>query len=152
MSEGVEIQRFLLCRVVNSWCALALQGLGEVMRPLPVDRLAGLPEFVDGLAIIRGKALPVINLPLLLCGSRSQADFQERFVTAQSEGRMLALRVDEVAGIFPLEAAMWHALPNLFEQLQGEHLAALGSLDGELLMLLRRTNLLSEADWEVLKR
>ncbi|MBX3167229.1 MAG: chemotaxis protein CheW [Candidatus Eremiobacteraeota bacterium] len=150
MSEGLEIQRFLLCRLATSWCALGLQGLGEVMRPQPVERVAGLPEFVDGLAVIRGEALPVVNLPRLLCGSRSPEGTQERFVTAHSQGRQLALRVDEVAGIFPLKSEIWHALPSLLDGLQGDHLAALGSLDGDLVMLLRRTNLLSEADWEVL--
>lgn len=151
MSEGAEIQRFLLCRLATSWCALTLQGLGEVMRPQPVDRIAGLPEFVEGLAIIRGMALPVVNLPHLLCGSHSPAGDQERFITAHSDGRQLALRVDEVAGILPLNPEIWQALPNLLDELHGQHLAALGSLNGDLVMLLRRTHLLSEADWEVLR-
>jgi len=152
MPGALEIQRFLLCRLSTSWCALGLEGLGEVMRPQPVDRLAGLPEFVDGLAVIRGQAMPVVNLPRLLCGASSAPSPQERFVSAQSDGHGLALRVDEVAGIFPLKSEVWHGLPSLFEGVHRDHLAALGSLpDGDLVMLLRRTNLLSAADWESLQ-
>ena len=152
MPGALEIQRFLLCRLATSWCALAIEGLGEVMRPQPVDRVAGLPEFVDGLAVVRGQVLPVVNLPRLLCGASSPEAPQERFVTAQSDGHPLALRVDEVAGIFPLKPEIWQGLPSLFEGVHRDHLAALGSLpDGQLVMLLRRTNLLSEADWELLR-
>lgn len=152
MSKRVEIQQFLLCRLASSWCALGLDGLGEVMRPQPVDRVAGLPEFVEGLAMIRGLAVPVVNLPQLLCGVTSPEGSKERFVTAQSDGHALALRVDEVAGIFPMTPETWHALPTLLEGIHGDHLAALGSLhNGDLVMLLKRTNLLSEADWETLQ-
>ncbi|MBN9416671.1 hypothetical protein ABS71_21700 [bacterium SCN 62-11] len=151
MADVVEVQKFLLCRLGTSWCALGLQGLGEVMRPQPVDPVAGLPEFVDGLAIIRGAPLPVINLPKLLCGSASDACDQERFVTAQSDGQQLALRVDEVAGIVPLDSDTWTRLPSLMDGLQSNHLSALGSHQGHLVMLLRRANLLSEEDWMRLK-
>lgn len=151
MLESVEKQRFLLCRLSTSWCALSLQGLGEVMRPQPVDPVGGLPEFVDGISIIRGAPLPVVNLPRLLCGSSSPGSLQERFVTADSDGQQLALRVDEVTGIFALAGEMWRNLPNLLDGLPAEHLAALGSHDGHVVMLLRRANLLSEADWARLR-
>jgi purine-binding chemotaxis protein CheW len=147
MAESVEKQRFLLCRLSSSWCALSLQGLGEVMRPQPVDPVGGLPDFVDGVSIIRGVPLPVINLPRLLCGLTSPGGSQERFVTAESDGQPLALRVDEVAGIYPLAEEMWRNLPSLLDGLQSEHVAALGNHDGHVVMLLRRANLLSEADW-----
>lgn len=151
MAEAVEVQRFLLCRLGTSWCALGLQGLGEVMRPQPVDPVAGLPEFLDGLAIIRGTPLPVVNLPKLLCGAASTPCDQERFVTAESDGQQLALRVDEVAGIVPLQSDIWNRLPSLWDGLQSRQLAALGSHQGQLVMLLRRANLLSEDEWKLLR-
>lgn len=151
MADSVEKQRFLLCRLSTSWCALNLQGLREIMRPQPVDRISGLPDFVDGISIIRGLPLPVLNLPRLLCGSTSTAGSQERFVTAESDGQILALRVDEVAGIFALAEEMWRNLPSLLDGLQSEHVAALGNHDGHVVMLLRRANLLSEADWSRLR-
>ena len=152
MADMREVQKFLLCRLGTSWCALNLQGLGEVMRPQPVDPVAGMPDYVDGLAVIRGNPLPVVNLPRLLCGSTSETGTEERFVTAESDGRQLALRVDEVAGIVPLQSEIWSGLPSLLDSLQAQHLAALGSHQGHLLMLLRRANLLSEDLWERLKQ
>lgn len=151
MLQSLENQRFLLCRLGTSWCALGLQGLGEVMRPQPVDPIAGLPAFVEGLAVIRGLAVPVINLPLLLCGQNSVPGLLQRFVTADSDGSQVALRVDEVAGVQILDAAAWRAIPSLVEKVHGDHLAAVGNLHGDLLLLLRRTQLLTQEQLAVLR-
>ena len=147
MSRSVENQSFLLCRLNTSWCALEMQGLGEVMRPQPVDPIAGFPPFVEGVSIIRGEVTPVVDLTGLLCGQGGQFGALQRFVTIHSDGRQVALRVDEVAGIQVLEASIWQKLPALVEQVQGEHLTALASLGGELLLLLRRAQLLSPEQW-----
>lgn len=151
MPNNFSTERFLLCRAAGCWCALSLQGLGEVMRPQPLEKLGRLPEFVDGLSVIRGKPLPVVNLPRLLTGKNSRPSAQERFVTAISEGHRLALRVDEVGSIRELETSIWSNLPSLLEEVHQEHVAAVGSLQGGLLLLLRRSNLISEDDWESLQ-
>src|SRR5262245_22426163 len=47
----------------RSWtCALRIEDAIEIMRPLPIQPLAGVPDFVRGLAIVRGKVLPVLDL------------------------------------------------------------------------------------------
>lgn len=38
------------------------------MRPLPVAAVAGAPDFVAGVAIIRGDAVPVVDAARLLTG------------------------------------------------------------------------------------
>jgi hypothetical protein len=53
---------WLISRVQSRLCALALESVLETMRPLPIEPLAGVPEFVRGLPVIRGTPLPVIAL------------------------------------------------------------------------------------------
>lgn len=127
-----------------------MQGLGEVMRAQPVKPVSGLPPFVEGLSVIRGRAIPVVHLSLLLCGAFSPLTDQQRLVTVDCDGHRVALRVDEVAGLQPLEMASWHKLPNLVEQVHASYLSALGSLGGELVLFLRCARLLSPEEWEVL--
>lgn len=150
MSLSMDNQRFLLCRLGACWCALELAGLSEVMRPQPVDPVAGLPAFVEGLSIIRGRPIPVIDLPLLVCGIAASLSGQSRFVSVDLDGGRLALRVDEVGGVQALPASIWWALPELVEKGQSEHLSALGCLDGELIVRLGRARLLNSEQWEAL--
>jgi purine-binding chemotaxis protein CheW len=127
----------LLCRVHESVCALPLEHVVEVMRPLPVEGLSGAPPFVAGLARIRGLAVPVVDLGRLITG----VDVQDatRFVTVRSAGRVVALEVDAVMGIAPLSGAL-SELPPLFHDDDGP-IAALGDRDRALLLVLSTARL-----------
>ena len=50
----------LICRVGDLLCAVPLALVGETMRPLPVEPLAGVPSYVRGVAIIRDR-FPLIS-------------------------------------------------------------------------------------------
>ena len=56
----------LAMRAGDRVCAVPLAHVSEVMRPLPIEPLAGAPPFVPGLAIVRGKATPVVDLTAVL--------------------------------------------------------------------------------------
>ena len=45
----------LLVQAENSVCALSLQQVAEIMRPLPIHSLAEVPSFMRGLSKIRGE-------------------------------------------------------------------------------------------------
>jgi purine-binding chemotaxis protein CheW len=61
-----ERQSTLLCRVRERLCALPLAHVVETMRPLPIEPLGGMPGFVQGIAIIRGAPVPVVDAGALL--------------------------------------------------------------------------------------
>ncbi|MET3131167.1 chemotaxis signal transduction protein [Oxalobacteraceae bacterium GrIS 1.11] len=54
----------LLCRSQHRLRALPLLQVRESMRALPVEALPDMPPFMLGLAVIRGAALPVLDLVL----------------------------------------------------------------------------------------
>lgn len=56
----------LLVRFAAHTCALDLAQVVEIMRPLPIERVAGAPDLVRGLAVIRGVPVPVVGLPASL--------------------------------------------------------------------------------------
>src|SRR5579864_4751234 len=68
----------LFVRAGAHMCALALSNVAEIMRPLPIAPLAGAPEIVRGLSVIRGAPVPVVDLGRLL-GSEAQSP-STRFV------------------------------------------------------------------------
>jgi purine-binding chemotaxis protein CheW len=92
-----ETQQVLIARVRSLRCALALTDVVEVMRPLPVARLEGLPTFVLGAAMIRGAAVPVIDLGAILVGPEGARP--TRFLTIRSGARIAALAIEEIIGV-----------------------------------------------------
>jgi purine-binding chemotaxis protein CheW len=138
--------RFLVCRVGTRRCALSIDHVIETMRPLPFEPLASAPEFVLGVAIIRGRAVPVVDAGTLLGSTESSAT---RLVTLLVEDRTVALAVDEVIGVSPMVDEAVHELPPLLEVATGAVIESLGVLDSELLIVLRESRLVPDSVWRL---
>jgi len=136
----------LLFRVQARLCALPVAQVVEIMRPLPVEPIAGAPLAVKGVAVVRGVPLPVVDLAILLGGT---ATIPARFVTVRSGSSHIVLAVDSVLGLRGISAASLRELPALLGEADNKAVAAIGTLDTELLLLLNSTRLLSNDAWSV---
>jgi purine-binding chemotaxis protein CheW len=85
MDDRSDATRFILLQASSRICAIPLTHVVETMRPLPVRGFSGSPEFVAGIAIIRGRATAVVDLGKLL-GERG-SDLLGRYVIHPSEER-----------------------------------------------------------------
>jgi purine-binding chemotaxis protein CheW len=134
-------------------CAVPLGQVLETMRPLPIEPLADMPSFVRGLALIRGRPTPVVDARQLL-GSAAQQP-AGRFVTLRcgpvEARRVAALAVDAVLDIIALEPTSLTELPELLGDTPSDVVGALGSLDRELLLVLKQTALLPDELWRKLE-
>ena len=114
------------------------------MRPLPVERLnRGTPGLL-GVSIIRGEPVPVIDLGASL-GLDGEAA-PTRFVTVRTSGRIACLSVEAVLDTRRATEEVFHELPPLLNT-PGAAMAALGALDGELLVLLRAARAVPNSVW-----
>jgi purine-binding chemotaxis protein CheW len=123
---------WLLCRASETLCALPLSNVAETMRPLPIKPVPGAPRYVAGVAVIRGEALPVVDMQRLLGGSAGAVG---RLVVIRTESRRAALAFSDVVGIRELAPDRLSALPPLVDRGPGA-ITQLGIDDGELLLLL----------------
>jgi purine-binding chemotaxis protein CheW len=131
----------LLVRSGAQICALPLRHVTEVMRPLPVTPLAGVPPFVEGAAVARGSPVPVVLLRVLLGGGREPA---ARFVLISSGERRALVAVDAVLGV--AEMPRVRGVP-LLSEAAGGTIAALGALDRALLAVLDAARLVPDEVW-----
>ncbi|MEW6283215.1 MAG: chemotaxis protein CheW [Candidatus Eremiobacterota bacterium] len=141
MPQAVGVN-YLLCRAGRVLCALPLQHVRETMRPLPVEALAGTPEFVRGISILRGLPTPVVDLGVLLGGAALPSP--SRWVTMKPQDRQVALCCDEVLGVRPL--VRLDSLPPLLRDARPDLIERLGTLDEHLLLILRGASLIPEGE------
>lgn len=137
-------QRSLICRVAGRSCALPLQSVIETMRPLPVRPVAGAPDFVLGLSIVRGEPVPVVHAARLLAGI---AHPPTRYVSVRVGERRAILAVDEVVGVSELQPDALSSLPPLLGS-RREVVTQLGTLDKELLCVLDAARLVPDDVWQ----
>jgi purine-binding chemotaxis protein CheW len=130
-------------------CGLPLEHVRETMRPLPLERLPNLPSYVCGLSVIRGRPTPVLDTRVLL-GAQTDVP-PSRYISLRLGERAAALAVDEVLGVHGVATELLDSPPALAAA-QNPHVAALGLLDADLLVLLQHTQLVPEALWLQLER
>jgi purine-binding chemotaxis protein CheW len=143
---GASGPAVLLVRAGSHVCALPLDHVVETMRPLAIEPVAGGPSFVRGLSRIRGAPVPVVDLRSILgtdVNARGDAEVR-RFVTLRVGGRRVALAVEAVVGVLRLEQARLRDMPPLLREAVGGAVEAAGTLDGELLLVLRAGRLVPE--------
>jgi purine-binding chemotaxis protein CheW len=136
----------LVIRTSCKTCAVPLTHVAEVMRSLPVEPLGGAPFGVSGMAVVRGRATPVVDLGKLLGDSAVTSMDAALFVTLRIGDRTVALLVQAVNNIRTLARNELESLPLLW---QGDHppvVAALATIDRELLLVLEASRLLPD-DW-----
>lgn len=142
-------QAVVLCQVGAVACALPLEHVSETLRPLPVEALSGMAPFIDGVSIIRGAPVPVVDLARLL--GNVSAEPRTRLVVVKVGERRVALAVARVVGVRSLEAGAVIELPPLLSAASSEVISAIGSLDARLLLVLETSRMLPESSWATLE-
>ena len=156
MVRGEDNDRFLLCRVGSRIAALDVRDVWETMRPLPIEPLTGAPEFILGLAIVRGFPIPVVDADRLLGSSLPSTTSlismsPARFVSLKLGVRSAALAVDAVLEIRALPAGMLANIPPLLGEAGADLVSLIGALDATLLLVLEAARLVPDSVWHAIK-
>ena len=131
---------FLMVDSGGTRCAIPLPQVIETMRPLPIKRIPDAPAAVLGAAVIRGRAVPVLNLAALL-SIPGDVPFR-RFVTLRTGSGVVALALTDVVGIRQLEAEQIGSLPPLLSAAEQHAVGQIGTLDRELMLVLEAARVL----------
>ncbi len=140
----------LICQVRHLCCALSVSHVVETMRPQPVEPLTSAPGFVMGVAVIRGVAVPVVDVGALL-GS-SEPPRPTRFITLAIGERSVALAVEGVVGVRVLPRDALEELPPLLRDARVDAIERIGTLDARLLVVLRTARMVTDAVLSALTR
>jgi purine-binding chemotaxis protein CheW len=132
---------WLLCRAGAHLCAMPIEHVIEIMRVLPIEAISGAPPYVCGLCVIRGAPVPVVDAGLLLGNQPTRA---KRLVAIRAGSRMIALAVETVEGIRAIGPDAVSQLPPLLRDAATATIAAIGTLDAELLFFLRTARIVPD--------
>jgi purine-binding chemotaxis protein CheW len=139
---------YLISRTHTFLCALPITQVCETLRPQSCQPLAGMPPFLLGASIIRGSVVPVIDLARLLGSTISPTI--GRLVTVQIGDRFLAFAVEAVVGVRLLSLTTIDETPPLLGQVADEALAAIATLDRQLLYVLKSACIVPESVWQAM--
>jgi purine-binding chemotaxis protein CheW len=141
--------QLLIVRAADRLCGLPLTSVVEIMRPLPVQELAGLPAYLCGLAVIRGEPTAVVDVSTLLTGVSDTR--VGRFLSMRSTGKPFVLAVEAVLGTGVVDAGTARALPELLEPAR-DLVDSVATLGKELLTVLKSSDGFGDELWAGIDR
>ena len=148
--RATEVSPVLVVMVGTRACAIPLHHVAETMRPLPIQPVAGTPDFVRGVSVIRGTPTPVVDLKALLENSENSPNYG-RFVSLKLEERRVVIGVDSVVGLKHLDSAQLGELPPLLRDVNTGLIESFGTRDAELLLVLRTAHIIPDEVWASLE-
>ena len=140
-NRSASVQRSLVIRAASHTCALNLDHVVEIMRPLPIKQVSGAPEMVCGLSVIRGVPVPVIALAALF---HAGGGASSRFVVVRTGGKRVALAVDEVLGIREFATSDFQAMPPLLKDATSGAVEKIAALDSESFFVLNTATIIPD--------
>ena len=149
-SRATEVSPVLVVMVGTRACAIPLHHVAETMRPLPIQSVAGVPNFVRGVSVIRGTPTPEVDLKALLENSENSLSYG-RFVSLKLEERRVVIGVDSVVGLKHLDSAQLGELPPLLRDVNTDLIESFGTRDAELLLVLRTAHIIPDEVWASLE-
>ncbi|HEY0468539.1 MAG TPA: chemotaxis protein CheW [Polyangiaceae bacterium] len=104
----------------------------------------GSPAYVDGIVTVRGLVVPVISLRARLGLPSVELSLDTRIIVTESEGRIVALRVDSAREVLKLDVDKHQPAPSIVSERSSGFVHALHPLGKRLLLLLDLPKLLGE--------
>jgi purine-binding chemotaxis protein CheW len=141
----------VLVRSGNLFCALPLASVIETLRSPPVTAIDGAPGWVQGVAVIRGATVVVIDLGILL-GPGSAQGKQTRVITLRAGARVVGLGVESIVGVRQFERSVLAEVPPLLLHAHPQVVTAIGLLDGELMLVLDGSRIITAQELDRLEK
>lgn len=139
--------RYLVCHVGAHACALPLSCVVETMRPQPLETLSGTPSFILGVSIIRGAAMPVVDVARLLGVTAKPS----RFITIRTGNGVAVLATGDVTGVRDLGDALLAQTSPLLGEIAQDVVAAVAAADRRLVLVLQTSRLVPATVWSLLQ-
>jgi purine-binding chemotaxis protein CheW len=138
----------LLFEVSAQRYALPLCDVIEVVRAVAIRSLPKSPAITLGIIDVRGEIVPVLDVRRRFGLAHKPLDPSDHFLLGQAGPRRVALHVDRVVGIAPLNVLPLTAVDNLPDTL--EHVAGIAATEDGLVLIHDLHAFLSQVEAEQL--
>lgn len=123
-SDGSADRQFVTFSVAGEMFAVPMGPVQEIIRLPEVAQLPLAPHALEGLANLRGRVLPIINLRSLFGAARREADDATRALVINL-GQALGFIVDHVASVVNVEPSQIQAADAIQSVVRTEYLSGL---------------------------
>lgn len=121
----------------------------EVLRMLPVTKVPCSTNFIEGVINLRGAIIPIVNLRARFNMPRKEFTKSTRIINIEvTSDLVVGFVVDSVGQVRRLATGLIEPPPPVIASVEAEYITGVGKIDGNLLIILDVSKILSEEDVE----
>lgn len=159
-TPGQQYEQFVIFSLDNEEYAVPVLSVAEVVTALEITPFPDAPDYIVGLANLRGKILPVLDLEKRFQLSRAAGGAREHIMVAESEQKVqFGILVDKVKEVLKVPSRIIQPPPEMLKaKIGNEYLPGVIILGNEsdkteetrMLLILDMHKILSEKNIEQL--
>jgi purine-binding chemotaxis protein CheW len=136
-------RRWLAFSLGSEDYALDISMIREVLKPREITEIPRVPEFLLGVISLRGNIIPIFDLKRRLGLGVATIDEDSRIIVCQEGDRLAGLLIDRITQVTSIQEEEIESPPAIFSGRDRALLAGVGRVQGNVLILLNITNVLT---------
>jgi len=145
-----ELLQLVGFRVGGEEFGLDILRVQEIIRFQELTRVPNSPDFMAGVANLRGRVIPVVSLRKCFALEDCEPNKQTRIVVVEFNGNVIGFVVDSVSEVLRIPADTVEPPPRL-AKVEREYVSGVGHLNDRLLILLDVERLMAQSAPEAMQ-
>jgi len=141
-----HVQQLVAFYLSKEEYGVAITQVQEVIRKIPITRIPGMQDFIEGVVNLRGRIIPVIDLRTRFGFARRSDSDKTRIIVTKAVNQIMGLVVDGVSEVVNLHDDQVDPIPPTISSINAEYLSGVGKLENRLVILLNLECLLNDLE------
>ncbi|MFC7320467.1 chemotaxis protein CheW [Halobacillus campisalis] len=138
--------KVIVFQLENEEYAIPVHQVGSIERIMPITRVPGTAEFVEGVINLRGVVTPIIDLRKRFSIKNYEMDESTRIIITIIDEMDVGLIVDSANDVLDIEEEAIEPPPQVIGAVEEEYVSGVAKLDKRLLILLNLSQVLSSRE------
>lgn len=141
MEKDLQIVGF---RIGRETYGLPIEMVREIIRLPEITAVPYVHEHIEGVINLRGRIVPVVDLPKKLGAPPQERTGKNRIVVVESDGRLIGLIVHSATEVLRLPPSKIEKPNHVFGETQLSYVSGVGKLNGRIVTLVDLATVVSE--------
>lgn len=144
--RSIDNRQFLVFSLGDEEYGIDILKVQEIRDYDHVTRISNAPDFIKGVANLRGVIVPIVDLRIKFRLERAEYDEQTVVIVVNIAERVVGIVVDRVSDVMTLGPEQIKPTPEFGVSLPLDYIHGLGDLDGRMLILVDIEKLLTSRE------
>jgi purine-binding chemotaxis protein CheW len=146
------VNEFLTFRLGNEEYGIDILKVQEIRGYGAVTKIANVPEYIKGVANLRGLIVPIIDLRVKFKLEKKEYDQFTVVIILNLSGRVMGIVVDGVSDVINLDRNQIQPTPAFGPIIATDYITGLGNIEERMLILIDIEKLMGSADMGLIEQ